>query len=103
MPMLRTLLIAGAIALSAVAPALAAETGMPWEGPLAAILNSVTGPVAKELGDLAIVGSGLAISFCEVGAGLRRLLQVVLGLSITFTASTLIFSLFGVSSGALLH
>lgn len=97
-----TYALCGGLLLAFAAPAWAADTGMPWEGPLNTILNSVTGPVAKALGVFAIVGAGLAIAFGEVGAGLRRLLQVVLGLSITFTASSLLLSLFSVSSGAVL-
>lgn len=75
--------------------AFAEETGLPWEGPLEKILNSLTGPVAKILGVLAIVIAGFGIAFGEAGSGMRRLFQVVLGLSIAFTASSLIVSLFG--------
>ena len=78
----------------------ATTTGLPWEGPLEKILNSMTGPVAKILGVLAIVIAGFSIAFGEVGSGMRRILQIVLGLSIAFTASTLVVSLFGFSGGA---
>lgn len=77
------------------ANAYAAETGLPWESPLEKILASLTGPVAKVLGVLAIVVAGFGIAFGEAGSGMRRLFQVVLGLSIAFTASSLIMSLFG--------
>lgn len=77
----------------------ATETGMPWEGPLEKILNSLTGPVAKTLGVIAIVLAGLGIAFGEAGSGLRKIFQIVLGLSIAFTASSLIVSLFGFSGG----
>jgi type IV secretion system protein VirB2 len=77
----------------------AAETGMPWEGPLEKILNSLTGPVAKTLGVVAIVLAGFGIAFGEAGSGLRKIFQIVLGLSIAFTASSLIVSLFGFSGG----
>lgn len=78
----------------------AADTGLPWESPLEKILNSLTGPVAKILGVLAIVLAGFGIAFGEAGSGMRRLFQVILGLSIAFTASTMIVSLFGFSGGA---
>lgn len=79
--------------------AYATETGMPWEGPLEKILASLTGPVAKTLGVIAIVLAGLGIAFGEAGSGLRKIFQIVLGLSIAFTASSLLVSLFGFSGG----
>lgn len=79
--------------------AYASETGLPWEGPLEKILSSLTGPVAKILGVIAIVIAGFGIAFGEAGSGMRRVFQVVLGLSIAFTASTLVVSLFGFSGG----
>ncbi|OGT06763.1 MAG: conjugal transfer protein TrbC [Gammaproteobacteria bacterium GWF2_41_13] len=78
----------------------ATETGLPWESPLEKILNSLTGPVAKILGVIAIVIAGFGIAFGEAGSGMRRLFQVILGLSIAFTASTMMVSLFGFSGGA---
>jgi type IV secretory pathway VirB2 component (pilin) len=78
----------------------AAETGLPWESPLQKILDSLTGPVAKILGVVAIVIAGFGIAFGEAGSGMRRIFQIVLGLSIAFTASSLVVSLFGFSGGA---
>ncbi len=78
----------------------ASTTGLPWEGPLQKILNSLTGPVAKILGVIVIVIAGFGIAFGEAGTGMRRIFQIVLGLSIAFTASSLIVSLFGFTGGA---
>ncbi|MBU0455785.1 MAG: TrbC/VirB2 family protein [Pseudomonadota bacterium] len=78
----------------------AAETGLPWENPLEKILASMTGPVAKMIGVFAIVIAGFGIAFGEAGTGMRRVFQIVLGLSIAFTASTLVVTLFGFSGGA---
>ena len=80
--------------------AFATATGLPWESPLQKILASLTGPVAKILGVIAIVIAGFGIAFGEAGSGMRRVFQVVLGLSIAFTASTLVVTLFGFSGGA---
>ena len=80
-------------------PTFATTTDLPWEGPMNKILTSVTGPVAQFLGVIAIVISGFGIAFGEAGSGMRRLFQVVLGLSIAFTASSLLSSVFGLSSG----
>lgn len=79
----------------------AAETGMPWEGPLEKILASLTGPVAKALGVVAIVIAGFGVAFGESGSSMRRIFQIVLGLSVAFTASSLVVNLFGFSGGAL--
>ena len=77
-----------------------ASTDMPWVDPLNKILATVTGPVAKALGVIAIVIAGLGIAFGEAGSGVRKLFQVVFGLSIAFTAGSLVVSLFGFSGGA---
>ena len=83
--------------------ALASETGgpMPWEGPLQRIAGSISGPVAMALGVIVVVVTGLAIAFGESGSGVRRLLQVMFGLAIAFTAASLIATLFHPSSGVL--
>lgn len=81
------------------ATAFASGTGMPWEGPLTEFLNSITGPVAKALGVIAIVGCGLGIAFSEGGSGAKRLLQVGLGLSIAFTAASFFLGFLGYSGG----
>ena len=82
-----------------VPSAYATATGLPWEAPLEKILDSLTGPVAKILGVIAIVIAGFGIAFGEAGSGMRRIFQIVLGLSIAFTASTLVVTLFGFSGG----
>lgn len=79
--------------------ALAAATDMPWEGPLTKILNSFSGPVAKVIGTLAIVMTGLGLAFGEAGGGLRKMLQIVFGLSIAFTASSFFLNFFGFAGG----
>jgi type IV secretion system protein TrbC len=78
----------------------AAETGLPWEGPLEKIVASLTGPVAKVVGVVAIVIAGFGVAFGESGGSMRRVFQIVLGLSVAFTASSLVVSLFGFSGGA---
>jgi type IV secretory pathway VirB2 component (pilin) len=93
-------IIVVALVLVATDLAAASETGMPWESPLNRILASITGPVAKGLGVLAIVIAGIGIAFGEGGSGVRRLLQVVFGLSIAFTASSFFLALFGFSGGS---
>lgn len=77
----------------------ASTAPMPWEGPLQAIMNSISGPVAKICGVIAIVIAGLGIAFGESGSGVRRLFQVVMGLAIAFTAASIVATLFQPTGG----
>jgi type IV secretion system protein VirB2 len=78
-------------------------TSMPWETPLQTIADSITGPVAKAIGVIAIAMTGLGFAFSEGGSALRRGLGIVFGLAITFTASTFLTSFFSITSGALIR
>ena len=83
------------------AVALAAGSNMPWEQPLQQILESVQGPVAKIIAVLIIIGTGLALAFGETSGGMRRLIQIVFGLSIAFAAASFFLSFFNFAGGAL--
>ena len=80
--------------------AFAAGAGMPWEGPLDQILSSLSGPVARVVGVAAIIITGLSIAFGEGGGGMRKMLYVVFGLTIAFSATTFFLSFFGGAQGA---
>lgn len=98
----RTLLIASTIVilmLLGAGEAFAASAGMPWEGPLNRLLQSLTGPVAKAVGVFSIVGLGFGIAFSEGGSGVRKALWVVLGLAIAFSATSFFLSFMGFSGG----
>jgi len=82
--------------------ALAAGTDMPWEAPLQNILDSIQGPVAKSLAVIVIIITGLTLAFGETSGGFRRLIQIVLGLSIAFAASSFFLSFFSFGGGALI-
>jgi type IV secretion system protein VirB2 len=90
------------VVLLATREALASSAGMPWEGPLNKLLQSLTGPVAKAVGVFSIVGLGFGIAFSEGGSGLRKALWVVLGLAIAFSATSFFLSFMGFSGGALI-
>ena len=81
--------------------AYATGTGMPWEAPLQQILDSVQGPVAKIIGVIIIIMTGLTLAFGESSGGLRQLIQIVFGLSIAFAASSFFLSFFSFGGGAL--
>ena len=101
----RNLLLAilvGVAAFTLASPAHAAGSGMPWEGPLTQILSSVEGPIAKIVGTMAIILAGLGLAFGDTGGGFRKLIQIVFGLSIAFTATSFFLSFFSFGGGAVL-
>ena len=83
--------------------AYAAGSGMPWEAPLQRILESIEGPVAKVIAVVIIIVSGLSLAFGDMGGGMRRLIQIVFGLSIAFAATSFFLSFFSFAGGALIH
>jgi type IV secretion system protein TrbC len=82
-------------------PARAAGSNMPWEQPLQQILQSIEGPVAKIMAVIIIIVTGLTLAFGDTSGGFRRLVQIVFGLSIAFTASSFFLSFFSFGGGAL--
>jgi type IV secretory pathway VirB2 component (pilin) len=97
------LVVAGAFAVLATDPAYGAGSGMPWEAPLQRILESIEGPVAKVIAVVIIIVTGLSLAFGDVGGGLRRLIQIVFGLSIAFAATSFFLSFFSFAGGALIN
>jgi type IV secretion system protein VirB2 len=93
-------LAVAAVAFASAAPALAAGSGMPWEQPLQQVLESVQGPVAKIIAVIIIITTGLTLAFGETAGGFRRLIQIILGLSIAFAASSFFLSFFSFGGGA---
>ena len=102
-PRLQPLLLALIAASLAFLPAaaFAAGSNIPWEQPLQQILESVQGPVAKIIAVLIIIGTGLALAFGETSGGMRRLIQIVFGLSIAFAAASFFLTFFNFAGGAL--
>ena len=84
-------------------PALATTTSgtsMPWETPLQTISDSLSGPVAKAIGVIAIVMTGLGFAVAESGSVIRKGMGIVCGLAIAFTATTFMSTFFSTTSGA---
>jgi len=92
--------LAGVLALHTT-PAWAGGSGIPWETPLQSIVDSVQGPVARVVGVIIIVITGLTLAFGDTSGGFRRLIQIVFGLSIAFAASSFFLSFFSFGGGAL--
>jgi len=79
---------------------MAAGAGMPWEGPLAQFLQSITGPVAQAFSIGAITLTGLGLAFGQTQGMMLKLLQISFGLSIAFAAAGFFLPLFGFAGGA---
>lgn len=86
-------------ALIAAGPAFAGGTGMPWEGPLQQIVQSVTGPVVQAAAVIAVAVFGAGVAMSESGSGMRRGIGILFGLSIAFAASTFFVDFFGFAGG----
>lgn len=95
-------LAAVAVALVATEPALASGGGgLPWEGPLQKIQQSITGPVAGFIALAAVaVAGGMLIFGGELNDFARRLMYVVLVAGILLGA-TQIVALFGASGASI--
>ncbi|RTL71451.1 MAG: conjugal transfer protein TrbC [Hyphomicrobiales bacterium] len=102
--LLRDTIASAAIAIIVVTDvANAAGSGMPWEAPLQRILESIEGPVAKVVAVIVIIVTGLSLAFGDMGGGMRRLIQIVFGLSIAFAATSFFLSFFSFAGGALIN
>ncbi|ETR74200.1 MAG: type IV secretion system protein VirB2 [Candidatus Magnetoglobus multicellularis str. Araruama] len=77
----------------------ASSTGMPWEGPMNQILNSLTGPWLRFGSVVAIMSAGLALALGETSGFLKKMIMLVLGLSIACAASGWGLSFFGFAGG----
>jgi type IV secretory pathway VirB2 component (pilin) len=99
-----TLIVTLLIASTAAAHALSLGGlggGMPWEGPLSQLLDSLTGPVARVVGAVAIIATGIGIAFSEGGSMMKKVLWLVLGLTIAFSATSWGLGFMGFSGGLL--
>ena len=100
---LRRALAVGAALAFLAGTAHAAGSGMPWEGPLNQILLSIEGPVARIAAVIVIIMTGLALAFGESSGGLRKLIQIVFGLSIAFAATSFFLAFFSFGGGAVFY
>ncbi len=97
-------MIITALLIAALIPEMAhaaASTGMPYEGQLTQILNSVSGPVSRVAGAIAIIAFGLGLAFSEGGGMVRKGLGILLGLTIAFNAVSWGLGFFGFGGGLL--
>jgi len=85
--------------LLAAGTALAGGTGMPWEGPIQQVVQSITGPVVQAAAVIAVVLFGAGVAMSESGSSMRRALGILFGLTIAFAASTFFLDFFGFAGG----
>jgi type IV secretion system protein VirB2 len=84
---------------TSVAVAAVSGGGMPWEGPLNQLLMSLSGPVARAIGGIAIIGLGIGLAYSEGGSTMRKALWVVIGLALAFNALTWGLTFLGFAGG----
>lgn len=91
----RTIAAALSCLLVLASPAFASPVGasMPWDTPLQNLLDNLTGPTARALVLIAIVGCGLLWAFTRNEEGLKKLGQIAFGGAIALGAVTLLASL----------
>src|SRR3546814_3381627 len=70
-------LLLAALLLFLAGTAQAAGCSMPWEGPLQSILESIQGPVARNVAVIIIIATGLALALGDTTGGCRKLIQIV--------------------------
>lgn len=86
---------------AAASPAWAAGPAMPWDQPLTRLLDNLSGPTARVLVLLAVVGCGILWAFTRNEEGLKKLGQIAFGGAIALGAVTLLANL-GIAAGAAL-
>jgi type IV secretion system protein VirB2 len=65
-----------------------AHAALPWETPLKQLQDSLTGPVAKAIGVIALAATGGMLAFGgELSDFTKRILMVVLALSVMLLAN----------------
>ena len=76
--------------------------GLPWEGALAKIQQSLSGPVAMSISIIAVVvAGGMLIFGGELGDFARKVIMLVLVISLLVAANSIISTLFS-TGGAML-
>ena len=80
----------------------AGTTGLPWEGPLDTLKNSLSGPVALAISIIAIVVTGASLIFgSEIDGFARKMIVIVLVIAIIVAANSFLTTLFGTSTATI--
>jgi type IV secretion system protein VirB2 len=94
----------GLLALMLFSPELMASTsGLPWEGPLTKMVNSIKGPVAFGVSVIAIVAAGAGLIFGgEIGTFMKSTIILALIISLIVFAVNILSGAFGIGSALIL-
>jgi type IV secretion system protein VirB2 len=99
-----TYVLFGVLAMMVLSPDLfASNTGMPWEGPLQNIKNSLSGPVAGVISLIGVIAAGSMLLFGNSGdfsGTFRTIVWMILIISLIITANVIIN--FFTASGAVI-
>jgi type IV secretion system protein VirB2 len=98
-------LIVAFLSLAVLAPEAIAGTGggaLPWESPLQTIADSISGPVAYAISLIGIVVAGAMLVWGgEINEFARRIIMLVLVISLIVFATQLLSTLFNVSGAVI--
>lgn len=76
--------------------------GLPWEGPLDKLKDSLTGPVALAISLIAIVIAGATLVFgSEIDGFARKMIVIVLVIALIVAANNVLSGLFGASTATI--
>ena len=91
---LKSLIIGGSIGWINLADA-DAGSDLPFNSTMNLLKDSITGPFLMSVSSIMIVVTCLMLAFGEWGDGFKKLINIVLWLSIAFSATSFVTTLFG--------
>lgn len=80
----------------------ATSSTLPWDGPIASIINDLSGPLAKGFIIAAIVVTGLMWAFGEHGSSMRKVMGIAAGGALALAAVSFVGGGFFGGSGAVI-
>ena len=94
--------LAGIVVALTASTSRATTTGLPWEGPLTMIKDSLTGPVALAISLIAILVCGAMLIFGgEIGDFAKKLIMLVLVISLVVGGASMLSTVFGFTAAVL--
>ncbi len=94
-----SMVLVGTLVLAFTTIVFASGSGMPWESPIQRITDSITGPVAKCIGIIMIIGACFGFAKSEHGEMLKTFFGICIALSTAFSAATFVLPFLGFSGG----
>jgi type IV secretion system protein VirB2 len=68
-------------------------TDMPWNGPMQAVLDNITGPTGKIIAGLLIALGGIVWGFTRHEEGFKRVAQAIIAIGLVLGATNLVTTL----------